>query len=86
MKKTENLALQRNVILEIDEEICLLLAERQKISNDIQALKKIKNLPKEDLVWEDEQNKNIELLAARYYLNPHILIDIWNIIRNDVKK
>lgn len=39
MRKSQNLALQRNLIMEIDEEICLLLAERQKVTREVQKLK-----------------------------------------------
>jgi chorismate mutase len=86
MKKSGNLTLQRNVISEIDEEICLLLAERKKISTDIQNLKKSKKLSQEDLLWEAEQNKNLKSLANRYHLDCQMLIDIWDVIRTHVKK
>lgn len=86
MKKSQNLALQRNLIMEIDEEICLLLAERQRVTREVQKLKAEKKLNKEDLAWEDEQNKNLQMLAKRYHLNEKTLIGVWDVIRKDVKK
>lgn len=86
MRKSQNLALQRNLIMEIDEEICLLLAERQKVTREVQKLKAEKKLPKEDLEWEDEQNKNLVMLAKRYHLNDKTLLKVWDSIRHDVKR
>lgn len=86
MRKSQNLALQRNLIMEIDEEICLLLAERQKVTREVQKLKAEKKLPKEDLEWEDEQNQNLVMLAKRYHLNDKTLLSVWNSIRNEVKR
>ena len=86
MRKSQNLALQRNLIMEIDEEICLLLAERQKVTREVQKLKAEKKMPKEDLEWEDEQTQNLLMLAKRYHLNDKTLLSVWNSIRNDVKR
>ncbi|MEC8466851.1 MAG: chorismate mutase [Pseudomonadota bacterium] len=86
MKKSQNLKLQRNLIMEIDEEICLLLAERQKVTREVQKLKAEKNLPKEDLAWEEEQNLNLQMLGKRYHLNSHMLVEVWDKIRSHVKK
>tara|TARA_R110000868_G_scaffold218576_2_gene469123 strand:- start:56216 stop:56569 length:354 start_codon:yes stop_codon:yes gene_type:complete len=80
-----DLKIQRDLIREIDEEICILLAERRDISLNIGVYKAQENLPLEDLKQEDLQNKELQKMAVRYHLNPDMLLKIWDNIRLETK-
>lgn len=85
--KQENIDLdvQRNIVQEIDEEICILLAERQDATLKIGVYKSTKKIKPEDEDDENSQNTLLSRNATRYHLNEACLVSIWDIIRNESK-
>ncbi|MFT7432429.1 MAG: chorismate mutase [Alphaproteobacteria bacterium] len=81
-----DLNMQRKLINEIDEEICLLLAERQEATLKVGIYKAQKNLGSEDSKREQQQNKLLEKLGMRYNLSDDFLIEVWNCIRTESKQ
>lgn len=83
--KELNLELLRTLVDEIDEEICLLLAERHDITFKIGVHKAINQLNNEDGKREGEQNDKFTRLASRYQLDEAYLVDTFSTIRSEVK-
>lgn len=84
--KEIDIELQRTLLDEIDEELCLLLAERAEITLRIALHKATHKISAEDLKRENEQNERLKTLASRYKLDEDFVINLWKHLRTQVKK
>lgn len=83
MNKREMIKKYRKEIDKIHEKLILFIAQRNKISNKIQKLKKELGLPRIDLLREKEIMQNTKEFASKLRINEDMVLKI---IRQLIRK